>query len=130
LAADIMAIREASNMIMRIGEITRTTLGLVVAVFALNWAVPAHAESCNAINWEEKSLTLRWDDQTVASCLSMLQSKAQEFKADGDPVEMAFRAVDDVCAQLEAKHISGDAATTAEKVCAELRAGTKTKPAQ
>jgi hypothetical protein len=125
-----MAIREASKMTIRIGEFTRITLRLVAAVFGLNWALPAHADSCNAVNWDEKSLSLRWDDQTVASCLNMLQSKAQEFKVDEDPVDMAFRAVDDVCAQLEAKHISGDAATTAEKVCAELRAGTKTKPAQ
>jgi hypothetical protein len=117
-------------MTTRIGEFTRVTLRLVVAVFALNWALPAHADSCNAINWEEKSLTLRWDDQTVTSCLNMLQSKAHELKLDEDPVDMAFRAVDGVCAQLEAKHISGDAATTAERVCAELRAGTKAKSAQ
>ena len=116
-------------MTIRIGEVARVAPGLIVVVFVLNWALPARADSCNALQLDQQSLTLRWDDKTVANCLSMLQSKVQEFKLDQDPIDTAFRAMDDVCATLEANHISGDAATAAEKVCAQLRAGTKAKPA-
>ena len=99
-----------------------------VFAFALGWAVPAHAESCNALRWDQQSLALHWDAQTIASCLN----EAQQFKTeiDQDPLEGAMHAVDDVCAQFESSHLSGDIPTTVEKVCAKLRAGIKSDSAR
>jgi hypothetical protein len=68
LATNIM-IRKEMKMTMGIGEVARVLPGLVVVVFALNGTLPARADSCNAVQWEQQSLTLRWDDKTVANCL-------------------------------------------------------------
>ena len=97
-----------------------------VFTFAL-WALPAHAESCNAVRLDQQSLAIHWDEQTIASCLN----EAQQFKTeiDKDPLEGAMHAVDDVCAQFESNHLSGDVPATVEKVCAKLRAGIKSDPA-
>jgi hypothetical protein len=100
---------------------------VVVFAFALGWALPAHALSCNAVHWDEQSLTLHWDDLTIAGCL--LEAQKLQTEMDKDPVEGAFHAVDDVCAQLETNHLAGDILTSAEKVCAKLRAGIKREPA-
>jgi hypothetical protein len=101
----------------------------LVALFALalGWTVPAHADSCDAVRWGEQSLSFHWDDKTVASCLTEAQKFAE--KVDQDPLEAAFQAMDDVCAQLEANRLSGDMQATAEKVCGKLRAGIKKEPA-
>ena len=99
----------------------------LVAIFALalGWALPAHAESCNALRWGDQSLSMHWDDKTVAGCLSEAQELAT--KIDQDPVEAAFQAADDVCVQLETNQLSGDMLTIAQKVCAKLRAGIKSE---
>jgi hypothetical protein len=101
---------------------------VAILALALGWALPVHAESCNALRWGDQSLSMHWDDKTIAGCLS----EAQEFatKIDQDPVQAAFQAVDDVCAQLETNQLSGDMLTTAQQVCAKLRAGIKSKPSR
>ena len=101
---------------------------VIIVVFALGWALPAHAVSCNAVHWDEQSLALHWDDLTIAGCL--LEAQKLKTEMDQDPVEAAFHAMDDVCAQLETSHPSGDMLTSAEKVCAKLRAGIKREPAR
>ena len=99
---------------------------IVVFAFMLGWTFPAHANPCNAVTLGEQSLTIHWDQQTVTSCLNELQSTAQELEKqiDQDSVDAAVRAVDRVCTKLETKHLSEDA----ERICAQLRAGTKKVP--
>jgi hypothetical protein len=98
---------------------------IVVAV-ALTWILPARAASCNALRSNGQSLTLQWDEGTIADCLSEAEKLKTEM--DHDPVEAAFHAMDDICAQLETNHLPGDFPETAGKVCAKLRAGIKTEP--
>jgi hypothetical protein len=115
------------NMSMFIDKRAWVPQLLGIFALALGWALPAHAETCNAVRWGDQSLSMHWDDKTIAGCLA----EAQEFtsKMDKDPVEAAFQAMDDVCAQLEANQLSGDMLATAEKVCARLRTGIKKEPA-
>jgi hypothetical protein len=99
-------------------------LAIVLAV-ALGCSLPARAATCSALRWHEQSLALHWDEETIADCLNAVQKFKTEI--DQDPVEAAFRAMDNVCAQLETNHLPGDIPETAGKVCAKLRAGIKTE---
>ena len=108
-------------MNMRIDKRAWVPQLVVICAFALGWAGPARADSCDAVRWDQQSLTLHWDEQTIASCLN----EAQQFKTeiDQDPLQGAIHAMDDVCAKVETNHLSGDIPATLEKACAKLRAG-------
>jgi hypothetical protein len=101
---------------------------VIIVGLALFWAVPAHAVPCNALHLDEQSLALHWDDLTIAGCL--LEAQRLKTEMDDDPIEAALDAMDDVCAQLETTHLSGDMLASAEKVCAKLRSSIKKEPAR
>jgi hypothetical protein len=118
---------EALNMSMHFKGAGWILQGVIITGFALFWAVPAHAVPCNAVRLDEQSLALHWDDLTIAGCL--LEAQKLKTEMDKDPIEAAFDAMDDFCAQLETNRLSGDIPTTAAKVCAKLRGGIEGDPA-